>query len=158
MALEALACKGAGPNDPRISHGLAGDVKGISSTIEVGVGANVNSTYDFGYVPSNARLLGISRCSFDKLSSAATLLDLGLAPVDGNVGTGSQNCLASGIDVFTAAGSGAVIADPASWGKRAWEFFTTTDPGGSLLVRGTLRGGAALTGGTLSVEVLFIVP
>lgn len=156
MPIEFLVAKGAGPTDVRASHGLGYDVKGVSRTIEIGAAASINSTYDFAYIPSNARILGLSRISTDILG-AGVLLDIGLFQVDSNF-TSLQTALNDSI-AATAAGVNSVIKDIANYGKRAWEFVTglTADPSGTMLVRVTLRG-AQGAGGTITLELLYTVP
>ena len=157
MALENLAAKGAGVYDVRSSHGLGGDVKGFSRTLELSNAANIGSTYDFGYIPSNARLFGSSKVFFDAVGGAGILLDIGLAGVDGNITTSLQ-ALNDSIAASTA-GSGALIKDIANYGKRAWEYVSgvTADPQGMFILRVSTRG-AAGTGGTITMELLFTIP
>lgn len=156
---EALIAKGAGPYDSRISHGLGGDVKGWSHTVEVTAAAAAGSTYDLGYVPSNARILGISKASWDDMAaSGSPTLSIGLFPVDSNTSTSLATALASAKDI-SAAGSANLPADIANYGKHAWELLgLSADPKGSLLVRATTAAAAADTGGTLTAELYFLVP
>jgi hypothetical protein len=155
MPIEFLAAKGAGPTDVRSSHGLSYDVKGVSRTVEIGAAASINSTYDFAYIPSNARILGLSRAAFDILG-AGVLLDIGLFAVDGNFTSVSQ-ALNDSI-AATAAGVVSAIKDIANYGKRAWEIAgLAADPSGAMLVRMTLRG-AQGAGGTITLELLYTVP
>ena len=159
MALENLTAKGAGPYDVRASHGLAADVKGISRTLELSAAANIGSTYDFAYIPSNARLFGSSKVYFDAVGGAGILLDIGLAAVDNNMASNDLDALNDSI-AANAAGSAVLIKDIANYGKRAWEYVVpalTADPGGVLAVRVSTRG-AAGTGGTITMELLFTVP
>src|SRR5262245_31113263 len=153
MALENLFAKGAGPYDPRSSHGLGGDVKGVSRTLEMSAAANIASTYDFAYVPTNARLFGSSKLFFDAVGGAGILLDIGFAPVDGNI-TASLQALNDSI-AANAAGSGALIKDIANYGKRVWEILgLAADPGGMVILRVSSRG-AAGTGGTITLELIY---
>jgi hypothetical protein len=160
MAVENLIAVGATPADPRLSHGMGGDVKSFTRTIEVSAAASATSTYTFGYVPSNARILGISRVSWDDLaSSGSPTLDLGLYPVDGNI-TADVDALNDGLDLATATTGAALIKDIANYGKRAWQFVSgqTSDPKGQLLLKGAILDADTNTGGTITVEVFFLVP
>ena|SRR5215510_1235965 len=159
MALENLVAKGAGPYDVRASHGLGADVKGWSRTLEASAAANINSTYDMGYIPTNARIMGLSRFSFDAVGGAGILADIGLIAVDNNMAANDPDALNDSI-AANAAGGAQVIKDVANYGKPAWQFVLpalTSDPGGMFLVRITTRG-AAGTGGTLTLEMAFTVP
>jgi hypothetical protein len=160
MALENRTAVGAAAGDSRLSHGMGGDVKGWSRTIEATAAANANSTYIMGYIPSNARILGLSKLSFDDLASTGSpTIDIGLAPVDGNI-TEDPDALNDGIDVATAAGTAQVIKDIANYGKEAWRFVSgqTTDPKGQLQVKVSILDAAVNTGGTITLELLFLVP
>lgn len=141
--------------------GQAGDTKTKIATVEVTAAADLASTY-FGQktrIPSNARILGLSKIHFDDLaSSGSPTLDIGLFAVDSNI-TDDDDALNDGIDVFTAAGSSAVVKDISNYGKRAWEFVSgqTEDPRGELDLKITLKDAAANTGGTLSLELHYII-
>lgn len=157
---EAIIAKGSGPTDTRLGHGLGGDAKAWSRTVEITAAAASGSTYDFGYVPSNAKILGLSKASWDDCASTgAPTFDLGLYPVDSNFATGQADALNDGLDI-TAAGTASAVKDIANYGKKAWQYVSalTSDPKGSMLVRGTLQDAAANTGGTVTLELLFLVP
>lgn len=160
MALENLVAVGASVGDVRLGHGMGGDIKGWSRTIEVSAAANVGSTYDLGYVAADARILGLSRVSWDDLASTGSpTIKVGLFAVDGNV-TSDDDALTDSLDVATAAGSASLIKDIANYGKRAWQLVSgqTVNPKGQLLVRATIVAAAANTGGTITVEALFQLP
>lgn len=158
MTTEALVATGAQSYDPKQGHGLAGTVKAWSRTVEVTAAIAANSTYDFGYVPSNARILGRSTAYWDDMANAGSpTMDLGLF---GDNITDDDDALNDGLDLFTAASSASVIKDIANYGKKAWQFVNgqTTDPNENLLVRGTLKDAAVVAGGTFTVELLYVVP
>lgn len=161
MAVENLIAVGAEVAAPRVSHGLGGNIKGWSRTVEVTAAATQASTYDFGYVPTGARILGISRVSWDDLTGAgAPTLSMGLFAVNANV-TSLSTALNSGLTLTNATTANALIADIANYGQQAWKLTTspaTTDPGGTLLVRGTIAAADCDAGGTITVECFFIVP
>jgi hypothetical protein len=161
MAVEAKVAVGATPADVRLSHGMGGDVKGWSRTVEISASATNASTYDFGYVPADARILGISRYSTDDNDTGSTsTMDIGLFPVDSNI-TADDDAFTDGIVLGTAAKDQPLIKDIANYGKRAWQLVSgqTTNPKGYLLVRGTIQDAAiSATGGTFTVELFFLVP
>ncbi len=129
----------------------------MTSTREVAAAANANSQYTMIRIPSNARIHGLSRLSFDDLaSSGSPTLDIGLKAVDGNVTT-DVDALNDGIDCAAAAGTANVIKDIANYGKYAWEHVSgvSTDPGGMLDVIVTILDAATNTGGTITLELFY---
>ena len=81
MAVENLISTIRG-GEAVIGNGEAGSVKAKVATVEVSAAASVNSTYSFGKIPSNARILGISEFSTDDLaSSGSPTIDFGLFAV-----------------------------------------------------------------------------
>ena len=126
------------------------------STIEVTAAASAGSTYVVARIPSNARIFGMSKIYFDDLaSSGSPTLDIGLKAVNSDITT-DVDALNDGIDVYTAAGSAAVIKDITNYGKMAWEFVSgqTSNPGGALDVIVTILDAATNTGGTITVELV----
>lgn len=161
MAVENLVAVGATPSDSRLSHGMGGDVKCWSRTVEISASATEASTYDFGYIPSDARILGESTYSIDDCSTeSSSTMDFGLYAVDGNI-TDDDDALNDGIVLGTAATKQPLVKNIANYGKRAWQFVNgqTTNPKGQLLVRGTIKDAAISNlGGTATVELFFTVP
>lgn len=142
-----------------ISSGIGGNKSRIATT-ELAA-ASSSSTIDFFRVPTNARILYASRIYNDDLAtSGSPTLSLGLIAVNGNV-TSLDTALTSGASLSAASTTGTgtpALADFASAGKRAWELTTSpasTDPGGDLIVRGTVRGGATTATGTITVEIIY---
>jgi len=161
MAVENLVAVGASATDNRYSHGMGGDIKGFSRTVEISASATNASTYDLGYIPTNAKILGISSYSIDDCSTESTAtLDFGLFDVDGNI-TDDDDALNDGIVLGTAATRQPLIKNIADYGRVAWDFVNgvTSDPKGWLLLRATIQDAAiSATGGTLTVEVFYQVP
>lgn len=160
MAVENLVAVGATAADSRAGHGQGGNVKGWTRTIEMSAGASDTSTYTFGYVPANARILGISRYSIDDCDTGSTCtIDFGLYAVDGNV-TSDVDALNDGIVVGTAAKDQPLIKTIDKYGKRAWEFVSgaTSATKGDLRVAGVLDDADASAGGTITVELYYLVP
>ena len=162
MAVENLVAVGATPSDSRLSHGMGGDVKCWSRTVEISASATEASTYDFGYVPADARILGSSTYSVDDCSTeTSSTMDLGFFIVDGNMSASDDDALNDGIVLGTAATKQPLIKNIANYGKRAWQMVNgqTTNPKGQLLVRGTIKDAAiSAVGGTFTVELYFTVP
>ncbi len=130
----------------------------LASTIEVAGTEAINSTINFGRIPSNARILSQSRVYWEDLSTGAgaPTLDLGLASVNANI-TSDPDALSNGHTLTTATTTGAsAISDIANCGLPAWDFVNgqTTDPGGAFDVYGSLVDTVIDTSGTITVEIL----
>lgn len=139
--------------------GSAGDVKCKVGTVAVTAAAAQNSTYSFGKIPSNARILGISKLHSDDLaSSGSPTIDLGLFAVNGNI-TSDDDALNDGIDVATEASSSSVVKAIENYGKKAYEFVSgqTTDPKGELEVKATLKDADANLGGDITLELFYTI-
>jgi hypothetical protein len=163
MAQDTKVAVGATQYDARVSHGMGGDVKGFTATVEIAAGADSNtSTYDFGYVPSDAKILGISRYSLDDASTESTAtMDFGLFPVPGeDQFTGDDDALNDGIVLGTAAKDQPLIKDISDYGQRAWQFVNglTAAPKGHMILRGTIKDANPSVGGTVTVECYFLLP
>lgn len=157
MAVENLSATKRGVNNAA-GHGLAGSVKCLSATVEVTAAATAASTYDFGDIPNGARILGISKLSYDDLASSGTpTVRLGLFSIGGNI-TSDDDALASSVNVYTAASSTTLPTNIDSYGKRAWEFVSgqTSAPQGNLKVKATLDADCN-TGGTMTLELYYTV-
>lgn len=160
MAVENLVAVGATPADVRVGHGMGGDVKCFSRTIEVTAAATNASTYDLGYIPLNAKILGISRYSIDDMDTGSTAtIDFGLAPVDSNF-TADPDALNDGIVAGTAAKDQPLIKVIDNYGKRCWQFITgaTSATKGDAKLQASIQDAAVSAGGTLTVEVFYLVP
>lgn len=115
-----------------------------------------NSTFFVGRIPSNARISSLSRVSWDDLSDAASpTLDIGLAPVNGNI-TADDDCFSADHALATVTLGGAkLLTNNANAGKRAWELVNgqTTDPGGELDIYATVKDAATAISGVIMFEV-----
>lgn len=129
------------------------------STIETNNDDSATSVYWVARLPSNARIHGLSRIAFDDLASTGSpTLDIGTFGVDGNVTTDDDDALNDGIDVATAAGTANVIKDIANYGKKLWEFAgETTDPGGFIDIKITLKDAAVNAAGTITTTIVYSV-
>lgn len=138
--------------------GDAANVKSLVSTVELPA-SSAGDTIDFGDIPADARIMGVSTVSWDDLHGGTTAptLDIGLVAVDGNV-TDDPDALNDGLDVTTA-GSSSVVKDIADYGKAAWEFVANQDkdPGGALTVQGVIADAATDTAGTVTLELLYVM-
>ncbi len=161
MAVEALVAVGATSADSRVSHGAGGNVKCFSATIEISASATNASTYDLGYVPVNARILGISRFSIDDCDTGSTAtIDFGFASVDGNFTT-DADALNDGTVLGTAAKDQPLLKGIELYGKKVWQLISgaTAATKGMAKLQASIQDGAiSATGGTLTVECYFLVP
>lgn len=142
------------------SHGGAYDVKNLTATIELVAQATFPHQITFGYVPSNARLLGSSRLGWDKLATATTTFDLGIGAVKNNLANSDDpNGLSDGHVVTSAADDQLAISEIADYGKPAWDFVAseTSDPGGVLRVYGTVADALTTGTGTISLNLNYVV-
>lgn len=140
-----------------VSHGGAYTVKNLTSTIELAV-CTINSTFDLGYIPSNARILASSRLHADTLGGSSTL-DLGIGAVNGNLANADDpNGLSAGHDVSGALSDALVVAI-ADAGLPAWDFVAseTSDPGGMVKVYGTVTGATTTVIGTVTLDMNYVV-
>lgn len=139
-----------------VGKGESCDVKNLCATIELAASAS-GTTIDLGYIPSNARLMGVSRVYKDDLAtSGSPTLDIGLIAVNSNI-TSDVDAINDGISLSAAAADERLIKDHANTGKFAWEFVSgqATDPGGSLLVRGVVKDAATTATGTITVDLYY---
>lgn len=141
-----------------VGKGDAGNVKNVTSVVEIAAGATVGQTFKFARIPSNARILGSSELYWDDLSTASPDLDFGLASVDGNI-TSDPDCLNDGLDAGTASAGVKLIKTFDNIGKQAWEYVNgqTTDPGGSLDVYMSVTVVALDDGGTVGASIDYTI-
>ena len=140
------------------SQGAAGTVKNLCATVELAASAS-GTTIDFGYIPTNARLLGASRVYNDDLAtSGSPTLDIGLIAVDSNV-TSDVDAINDGLALSSAASDVLMVKDHANLGLPAWDLVSgeTADAGGSLLIRGVVKDAATTATGTITLDVYYIV-
>ena len=155
MAIEALTATRLGAQAVQ-GHGWGGNVKGFVATVAVSAAASDTSTYGMGLIPSNARLLGISRFHSDDLASTGSpTMDIGLRATSI---TDDPDALSNGHDVTGIVDAGAVSALE-KLGQRAWEFVNgqTVDPKGQLEVYVSLDDADANTGGDITLELYYIL-
>lgn len=161
MAVENKVAVGATATDNAVSHGMGGDVKCFSATVEISASATNASTYDLGFVPLGARILGISTYSIDDCDTGSTAtVDFGFASVDSNFTT-DADALNDGIVLGTAARDQPLVKGIESYGKKAWQFIsgaTATTKGLAKLQASIQDGAISAAGGTLTVECYFLVP
>jgi hypothetical protein len=143
------------------SHGGAYNVINLTSTIEVSVATATGDTITFGYIPSNARLLGSSRLYWDDLATTgAPTLDLGLKAIDNNlVNADDPDALSNGHALATATNNALAVAAIADFGNEAWDFVAseTVDPGGSLEIYGTTVDAVTTVAGTVTLELYYVI-
>ncbi len=137
-------------------HGWSGNIKGFVSTVTVGAADSDTSTYKMGNIPSNARLLGISRLYTDDLASTGSpTMDIGLQATSI---TNDPDALSNGHAVSTVTDARAVSAVE-KLGQRAWEFVNgqTTDPGRELTVYISLVDADVNVGGDVTLEFYYLL-
>ena len=142
------------------SHGGAYNVKNLTSSIELAAQATFPHTITFGYVPSNARLLGSSTFSCDDLATSTTTMDLGIAAVNGNLANADDpNGLSDAHAVTSAITGAAAIGNIADYGNFAWDFVASesVDPGGVLAITGTVQDALTTGTGTITVSIDYVV-
>lgn len=143
------------------SPGLAGgDLQVWVETVECNADDDTGSTYHLARLPSNARILGISKLSWDDLAtSGAPTLDIGIYNRSGASDiTNDVDALSSGHAVSSAS-SGNLLAGIATYGDALWEYVTseTVDPKVSLDIKAVLADAAVTTAGTITVEIYYTI-
>lgn len=141
-----------------VGNGISYNVKNLCATVELAASAS-GTTIDFGYIPSNARILGASRVYNDDLAtSGSPTLDIGLIAVDSNV-TSDADAINDGLALSSAASDVLAIKDIANLGLPAWDLVAdvTADPGGSLLVQGVVKDAATTATGTITLDLYYVV-
>lgn len=167
MALENLEgsriMTGLAASPPAVGdiHEAGGRVRQWIETVEVTAAANILSTYRMARLPSNATILPNSRLHCDDLaSSGSPTLDLGVFNLSGQTGiTDDDNALLDGLDCATAATSALLTIAIADMGQRLWEYVAsqTEDPKADLDITVTLQDAAANTGGTITLELYYVI-
>ena len=147
-----------------VGHGGAYTPKCLCSTVAITVSTTVGRTIDFGRIPSNARILGASKLYWDDLAtSGSPTLDLGLGAVNGNlVQADDPDALNDGLAlsaVSTANVGAFAVKDLVNFGLPAWDFVAseTADPGGELMVYGSLVDAAINAAGDITLELYYVV-
>lgn len=163
MALENLyeAIALDGYFDPTTPPGVMGDSSAtagrehaVSFRVEMTAAATQASTYLIARVPSNARILPGSTVFWDDLASTGSpTLDIGLFAINSNI-TDDDDAINDGMDAATVNTSGLAIMKTSvdMAGKKFYELVSgqTSDPGGMLDVKITLKDADCNTGGTIA--------
>lgn len=141
-----------------VGKGESGTVKNLTATVELAASASA-TTIAFGYIPSNARILSLSKLYWDDLAtSGLPTLDVGLVAVNSNI-TSDDDCLNNGLALSSASTGSAVINDVANSGLPAWGHVNgqTSDPGGTFLVQGIVRDAATTATGTVTLDLVYVI-
>ena len=140
--------------------GDGGNVKSLCATHELAASAS-GTTVTFGYIPSNARILGSSRLYHDDLAtSGSPTLDLGIGAVNSNLANADDpDALTNGVDITAAGSDVLVFSDIANIGLPAWDLVAseTSDPGGDLKVYATVKDAATNAPGTVTVQIDYVI-
>ena len=135
-----------------------GAVRSWVETVEVGAADSDTSTYLMARLPSNARILGLSRIHTDDLASAgAPTLDIGVFNRTGKTDiTDDPDALNDGIDAATVTDV-AVVKDIVNNGIRLWEHVAsqTEDPDVDLDIKISLVDADVNVGGTITLELYY---
>ncbi len=128
------------------AKGPAYSMKTLISTVTTAADASVGTTYDFGRIPSNARISGLSRVYSDDLATTGSpTLDIGLAEVNNNlVNADDPDALSNGHAISSAVSDALAVTDISDIGLPAWDYVASesSDPGGELDVYGTIADAA----------------
>lgn len=141
-----------------VGNGITYTPKVLLSTVALAASAS-GTIIDFGNIPSNARIMGISQIMADDLAtSGSPTLDLGFQAVNSNITT-DPDALNDGLVISSALTPTSVVKAIENRGKEAWEYVAsqTTDPGGQLTVIGTVKDAATNAAGDVTLELLYYV-
>lgn len=141
--------------------GLSGQVKCLPVTVELAASAS-GTTVDFGFIPSTARVLGISKVYNDDLAtSGSPTLDIGLKAGAGNYTsvTADPDAIGNGFALSSASTGTKALSEIANVGLPAWDLVNglTADCGGTLTVYGSVVDAATTASGTVSIELYYTV-
>lgn len=153
-----LATQRRSANNLAAGNGISYSVKNLTATVELAASAS-GTTVTFGRIPSNARILSVSKVYWDDLAtSGSPTLDIGLINVDSNI-TDDPDALNDGLALSSASTGSAVVKDIANSGLPAWDHVNgqTSDPGGELIVRGVVKDAATNATGTITLDLLYVV-
>jgi len=133
-----------------------GAVRSWTETVETNADDSQSSTYHLASLPSNARILGLSKIYWDDLGTGAATIDVGVYNQSGKSDiTDDPDALTNGIDP-TSAGSATLISAIADNGIQLWDHATgTVDPIATLDIKAVLADGAITAAGTITVEILY---
>lgn len=127
-------------------------------TFETSAADTTASTYTVARLPSNARILGMSKISHDTLGSTTATFDIGC------FNTGSVTYFTNDVDainngiVCSTSGTKDFIDDRANWGLPLWDFINgvTADPKCDIDIKLTLLDANLSSGaGTVTVEIYY---
>jgi hypothetical protein len=139
---------------------ISGRVRVAQETIEVTAGDSATSTYRMVRIPSNAVILAASKLYMDDIGGAnLTVADIGLRrPGTATDVTADPDALNTGLDASNV-GTLDVLSDHALMGQKAWQYVAglTKDPGGSFDVYITLGTADAAAGGTMTLELQYVI-
>lgn len=136
-----------------------GKVRYWCETVEVTATDSASSTYELARIPSNARILGwASRIAWDDLASAACTGVVGVFNINSSRTDFTDYASAlttTALDLASANTGATLITDIANYGKRLWEFTTsTTNPNCDIAIKLKLLADVTAAG-TVTVEILY---
>lgn len=128
-------------------------------TAEATAGVAATSSYVLAIIPSHARIFGSSKVFWDDLDAAGSpTLDIGITnPPNRTDLTADPDALNNGFDC-TSAGSAALIASIANYGKQLWALAgLSADPGGNIAITANVADAVVSLGGTITAEIDYAV-
>ena len=133
-----------------------GAVRSWTETVETNADDDISSTYHLASLPSNARILGLSKIYWDDCGTTAAAMDVGVYNQSGKSDiTDDPDALTNG-HLLATAGSADLIAEKANMGIPLWDHATgTVDPQATLDIKASLTDGALAAVCTITVEILY---
>ena len=166
MAIENLQTNHARTNSLIYPY-TANSVHIIKVVLEMGAAATVASTYDFGLIPPDAIICYFaSGFSNDDLATTGSpTMSLGLFGENGSLSdlgySDDVTAIRSGIALSSAGASTRLISDIANVNKPVWQLISGVSLSkpvrGALRVKGTLAAADCDTGGTILLELAYMV-
>jgi hypothetical protein len=166
MAIENLQTNHARTNSLIYPY-TANSVHVVKGVLEMSAAATVASTYDFGLIPPDAIICyyasGFS--SDDLATTGSPTLSIGLFGENGSLSdlgySDDDDCIRSGIALSSANSSTRLIGDIANVNKPVWQLISGVSLSkpvrGPLRVKGTLVAADCDTGGTLLLELVYMI-
>ena len=154
MAVEHLTATARSSRDINELVPTRYGVNVFESTVEVSAAASDTSTYKMAKIPSNIRILGLSRIYTDDLASPGSpTVDVGL---QGTGITADPDAIGNGFAVSAGVVDARLITQIADIGKYAWEFAgESADTNEEYWIYFSIDDADTNTGGTMSLSLVY---